>query len=101
MFLHYARTAADWLYEPEVRELARRPSRPHGSDYRATRGRAGGHLDAGALATCCTRGDARPTREAAVCGPPALIDGARAAWAQRRRRTPSAMLDRDIHAAGA
>jgi ferredoxin-NADP reductase len=74
-FIHYARTRADWLYEPEVRELARR----HPSIevcYRATR-EGDDHLDAGAL------GDLDASSWAAVCGPPSLIDSARAAWAER------------------
>ena len=78
-FLHYARTETDWLYEPEVRALARRhPGVEVG--YHATRsevgGPGGGHLDGAAL------GDVDGSSWAAVCGPPSLIEGAREAWAQ-------------------
>jgi ferredoxin-NADP reductase len=73
-FLHYARTEADWLYEPEVRELAaRHPG--IAAEFRATRGPAGERLSAGAL------GDVDAATWAAVCGPPALIDAARELWA--------------------
>jgi ferredoxin-NADP reductase len=78
-FLHYARTEADWLYRSEVRELARRHPRLE-VIYRATRptdGRPGGHLDAATL------GDVDGSCWAAVCGPPSLIEGARAAWLER------------------
>jgi stearoyl-CoA 9-desaturase NADPH oxidoreductase len=74
-FVHYARTPADWLYESEARALAgRHPG--IAVCYRATRGRRGGHLAPDAL------GDIDGCTWAAVCGPPALLDGARQAWAQ-------------------
>jgi ferredoxin-NADP reductase len=75
-FLHYARTEADWLYEAEVRDLARRHPGVEVA-YRATRGQAGGHLTAEAL------GEVDGSTWAAVCGPPSLIDGARQAWSER------------------
>jgi ferredoxin-NADP reductase len=76
-FLHYARTEGDWLYRPEVQRLARR-HRWIDVAYRATRseGAAGGRLQPSAL------GEVDGSCWAAVCGPPALIDGAREAWAQ-------------------
>jgi ferredoxin-NADP reductase len=75
-FLHYARTEADWLYEAEVRDLARRHP---GVDvaYRVTRGRAGGRLSPEAF------GEVDGSTWAAVCGPPSLIDAARRAWIER------------------
>jgi ferredoxin-NADP reductase len=76
-FVHYARTKADWLYEPEVRELAR-DHRGIDVSYGATRPRRAesraGHIDPAAL------GEVDASAWAAVCGPPALIDGAREAW---------------------
>jgi ferredoxin-NADP reductase len=76
-FLHYARTEADWLYRSEVRDLVGRHAGTE-ADYRATRSPAAGsgHLDTAAL------GDVDGSTWAAVCGPPALIEGARAVWAQ-------------------
>ena len=78
VFLHYARTEADWLYESEVRALARRHPRLR-VDYRATRGRRPDpRLDRATLGALVE--DAAGA-DAAVCGPPALIDAAREAWA--------------------
>jgi ferredoxin-NADP reductase len=71
LFLHYARTGADWLYRPEVEQLAAR----HGNvdvRYVATRD-GGGHLDARAT-------NGFDGANAAVCGPPALIDAVRDLW---------------------
>lgn len=77
-FLHYARTRGDWLYEPEVRELARRHPNLTVS-YRATRGHRGAeHLDAVTLAGLVGEVDGA---YAAVCGPPALLQATRTAWA--------------------
>ncbi len=79
VFLHYARTEADLLYEGEARALARRHPRLQ-VEYRVTRGRHPaariGRASLGALV-----GDAAGAT-AAVCGPPALIDAAREAWAR-------------------
>jgi len=74
-FMHYARTAADWLYREEVQALARRHPNLR-SAYLATR-----------------EGDARVCADAitamigplegavaAVCGPPRLIDAVRSLW---------------------
>jgi ferredoxin-NADP reductase len=75
-FLHYARTKADWLYEGDVRELAGGAT----VAYQTTRGRRPARLDGDAL------GPVDGETWAAVCGPPALIDGARAAWRERGGR---------------
>lgn len=78
VFLHYARTPGDWLYEREVRELARRARITFA--YRATRGPdASSHLDADGL-HALTGGP--QNAHAAVCGPPAMLAAARDAWAQ-------------------
>lgn len=75
-FLHFARTQADWLYEPEVRALsARHPGLR--VEYRTTRGAGARSLDASLLrALVADAGDAT----AAVCGPPGLVDAAPAVW---------------------
>ncbi len=64
-FIHYARTAADWLYRTEVEDLARRHPNVN-AEYIATR-EGGGRLSADTLA---------PHRDAhtAVCGPASLIE---------------------------
>ncbi len=75
-FVHYARTAADWLYQSEAETLAaRHPNLKLG--YLATR-EGDGHLSAAAIRELV--GDLDGT-VAAVCGPPALIDAAREVWA--------------------
>jgi ferredoxin-NADP reductase len=70
-FVHYARTAADWLYRPEVEALAARHA---GIDvhYVATR-EGGGRFRPEAI------GDLSGAA-AAVCGPPSLIDAVRLSW---------------------
>jgi ferredoxin-NADP reductase len=74
-FVHYARTAADWLYAAEVRELAAR-HRQLRVDYVATR-EGGAHVSRRALERLMgLLGDAH----AAVCGPPSLIDAVRGIW---------------------
>ena len=70
MFLHYARTSADWLYKPEVEALAERHPNVRVA-YVATR-EGGGRFELGSLAP--------ELSTAAVCGPPALIEAVRAAW---------------------
>jgi ferredoxin-NADP reductase len=80
-FLHFARTEADWLYEPEVRALAAR----HPSllvAYRTTRGAEPRRLDASELRALI--GDAKDAGDttAAVCGPPGLVDAASALWTE-------------------
>jgi ferredoxin-NADP reductase len=67
-FVHYARTANDWLYRPEVEALARQ--HPNLSvEYVATR-EGGGHFREALVEGA----------HAAVCGPPALIEAVRAVW---------------------
>jgi ferredoxin-NADP reductase len=74
-FVHYARTAADWLYAPEVRELAAR-HRNLSVEYVATR-EGGAHLSERSIERLIgSLGDVH----AAVCGPPTLIDAVRAIW---------------------
>jgi stearoyl-CoA 9-desaturase NADPH oxidoreductase len=75
-FLHYARTAGDWLYKPEVDALAavRRNVRVV---HVATR-EGGGHIDAQAVRELV--GSEPHTAHAAVCGPPALIEAVREIW---------------------
>jgi stearoyl-CoA 9-desaturase NADPH oxidoreductase len=79
-FLHYARTREDWLYESELAALA---ARHDGVRVRhlATRGPDARRLDAEVLGEIVD-GDTW----AAVCGPPSLLEGARAAWSQRGGR---------------
>jgi stearoyl-CoA 9-desaturase NADPH oxidoreductase len=68
-FVHYARTAADWLYRPEVEALSE--WHPGLSvEYVATR-EGGSRVSPEALGEIA--GDAT----VAVCGPPALIDAVR------------------------
>jgi len=87
-FIHYARAEADWLYEPEVRALARRHPGVKVS-YHATRGDdAGGRRLAGAAL-----GDVDDRSWAAVCGPPSLIDAATEAWAQRGGRAANLLAE--------
>jgi ferredoxin-NADP reductase len=79
LFLHYARERQDWLYEPEVRELARR--HPNVTViYRATRGPdAGPRLTPASLAA-----DFGITGDTwgAVCGPSSLLEAAGTAWGE-------------------
>jgi stearoyl-CoA 9-desaturase NADPH oxidoreductase len=70
-FLHYARTARDWLYRAEVAALAARHPNLH-VEYIATR-EGGKHIDRAAMSR---RSDAN----AAVCGPPALIEAVQGVW---------------------
>jgi stearoyl-CoA 9-desaturase NADPH oxidoreductase len=65
-FVHYARTAADWLYRTELQALAAR-HRNLAVDYVATR-EGGTHVDRHAI------GEADAV---AVCGPPSLIEAVR------------------------
>jgi ferredoxin-NADP reductase len=66
MFVHYARTAADWLYRGEVEQLAER-HRNVRVEYVATR-EGGGRF---------TPPPDFDRATVAVCGPPALIDAVR------------------------
>jgi ferredoxin-NADP reductase len=77
-FVHYARTEADWLYEPEVRALAARHPGLR-VRYRTTRGADSRRLDAPTLRELI--GDAAGAT-AAVCGPPGLVDAAPAVWTE-------------------
>jgi ferredoxin-NADP reductase len=74
-FLHFARTQADWLYEAEARAMD-----GPAVGYHATRGPRPGRLSAEAL------GPVDDDTWAAVCGPPALLDAARAIWSERGGR---------------
>jgi ferredoxin-NADP reductase len=79
LFLHHARRREDWLYEPEVRDLARR-HRNVTVIYRYTRGPdAGPRVTPSSLAADF---DVDADAWAAVCGPPALLEGARTAWSE-------------------
>jgi stearoyl-CoA 9-desaturase NADPH oxidoreductase len=74
-FLHYARTAADWLYAAEVRKLAAR-HRDLRIEYVATR-QGGAHLSRRSIEKLIgPLGDAH----VAVCGPPGLIAAVRGIW---------------------
>lgn len=76
VFVHYARTAPDWLYESDVRDLARRRPGLEVS-YRTTRDQdAASHLDATVF------GEVTTSTWTAVCGPPSLLDSAREAWTE-------------------
>ena len=106
IFLHHARWREDWLYEAEVRELARYHANV-AVVYRATRGpKAGPRLTASALAELVSVG---PEAWAAVCGPPSLLDAAQTAWSElggRREQlltetfTPPALAPAGAAAAG-
>jgi ferredoxin-NADP reductase len=74
-FVHYARTAADWLYATEVRELAAQ-HRNLSVDYVATR-EGGGHFTRRAAERLM---GSLEDRYAAVCGPPSLIEAVRQVW---------------------
>jgi ferredoxin-NADP reductase len=77
-FLHFARTEAHWLYEPEVRALAARHPRLRPA-YRTTRGSEPQRLEASLLRALV--GDAAGAT-AAVCGPPSLVDAAPRVWTE-------------------
>jgi stearoyl-CoA 9-desaturase NADPH oxidoreductase len=77
-FVHFARTEADWLYEPEVQGLA--AGHPGlRIAYRTTRGADPRRLDASGLRALI--GDASGAT-AAVCGPPSLVEAAPAVWTE-------------------
>jgi len=85
LFVHYGRRRADWLYEPEVRRLAR--EHPNVAvDYLATREGAE-HISADFLASRLTAGGLRDSH-VAVCGPPGLL----AAVGEIYRDTPERVL---------
>jgi ferredoxin-NADP reductase len=74
-FVHYSRTAADALYRLETQALAARHPNVEVA-YVATR-EGGGHLSADSLKALIGDLDGA---QAAVCGPPALIEAAREIW---------------------
>ena len=88
LFLHYARTAADWLYRSEVEELAAR-DRNLRFVYVATR-EGGRRLGAAAIRELA--GDPNEL-SAAVCGPPRLIEAVRAAWGELGRPPESVIAE--------
>jgi ferredoxin-NADP reductase len=78
VFLHYARNAVDWLYRAEVEALAA----AHGNlrvRYLATR-EGDGHVDEPTIRSLLD-GDSPSTAQAAVCGPPSLIEAVKSIWA--------------------
>ncbi len=75
-FIHYARTAGDWLYRAEVEALAR-AHRNLRVEYVATR-EGGGHIDKRALSGL-------ENAHAAVCGPPSLIEAVESIWPRPER----------------
>jgi ferredoxin-NADP reductase len=76
-FLHYARTAADWLYKEEVEALASEHANIHVA-YVATR-EGGGHVGSDAISSLLG-GEQPEAAHVAVCGPEPLIDAVRALW---------------------
>jgi stearoyl-CoA 9-desaturase NADPH oxidoreductase len=78
-FLHFARTQADWLYEDEARAMGG-PTVGYHATRGARPGRAAGRISAEAL------GPVDDDTWAAVCGPPGLLDAARAIWSERGGR---------------
>jgi ferredoxin-NADP reductase len=98
-FLHYGRTAADWLYAPEARALAVRHPNLHVAHVATREG--GEHIAPQAIEALL--GDLHGVH-AAVCGPPALIDGARAIFGDRLQAEtftpPTLTLGRDGAAEG-
>jgi stearoyl-CoA 9-desaturase NADPH oxidoreductase len=86
VFVHYARTAADWLYRDEVEALASM----HGGmrvAYVATR-EGGSHIDEAFVGRLL--GSLEPSSaHVAVCGPPPLIDAVRTIWRDARSRVLS------------
>ena len=74
-FVHYARTAADWLYAAEVRTLAAR-HRNLSVDYVATR-QGGVHFSRRAIERLM---GALDDVHAAVCGPRSLIEAVKRIW---------------------
>jgi ferredoxin-NADP reductase len=75
-FIHYARTAADWLYKREVEALAVAHPNLHVS-YIATR-EGGEHVSAEAIEALF---EVPGIADVAVCGPPALIDAVKEIFA--------------------
>ncbi|HWF53605.1 MAG TPA: ferredoxin reductase [Solirubrobacteraceae bacterium] len=85
-FIHYARTAADWLYAPEVRALAARHPNVRVA-FVATRGEdrgAGVHVSGEAIAAAFADGAGLHDAHAAVCGPPALLEAVQSIFEPER-----------------
>jgi ferredoxin-NADP reductase len=78
VWLHFARTEADWLYRAEVQALAARHPNLRVA-YHCTRGPSAQRLDAPGLRPLV--GDVSDA-VAAVCGPPGLIDAVPDVWTQ-------------------
>ena len=82
-FIHYARTAADWLYKREVEALA--VTHPNlRVSYVATR-EGGEHVTGGAI-EALFEPPTLDSAQAAVCGPPALIEAVKAIYAEAPER---------------
>src|SRR5205807_1072132 len=79
-FIHYARTAGDWLYRDEVERLARR-HRNVSFDYLATR-EGGAYVTRKSIES---QAGAIAGAQAAVCGPPGLIEAVRDIWPDPER----------------
>ncbi len=97
-FLHYARTAADWLYRPELDALAARHPGLRVA-YVGTR-EGGTHVSAAAVAELLGPSGLDGAR-AAVCGPPALIEAVRAIWAGREPVLAESFTPPSLSVAGA
>lgn len=81
-FLHYGRTSADWLYRDAADALA--AQHPNVTvAYVATR-EGGRHIDAAAVSD--VTGAELSSVNAAVCGPPALIQAVQAIWSDAPER---------------
>jgi ferredoxin-NADP reductase len=79
-FVHFARTRQDWLYRPLVERIAaQHPS--VNAHFIATR-ETGRRLDTELVRSLC--GEELP--QAAICGPPALLDAAAEIWAAQPDR---------------
>jgi stearoyl-CoA 9-desaturase NADPH oxidoreductase len=80
-FVHYARTKADWLYRDEVANLAEHHPNLR-IEYIATR-EGGEHVSRTQLESIA--GADFAGADAAVCGPPALIDAVKNIWDDETR----------------
>lgn len=87
IFVHYARTAADWLYQPQVERLA---AEHPGVRVRYVATREGGaRLSEEFVRELLGGEDPTPGAHAAVCGPPALLDAVRSVWHEAPERVLS------------
>ena len=82
-FVHFARTAEDWLYRPLVTALANRHPNLQ-VRYIATR--EGGPRLSAELISELLAAEAPTSVQAAVCGPPELLDAARELWVDAPER---------------